>query len=116
MLDASRMKRLHGDWETISRLRYRGLTLLYDSKPRFSLLGVRFDVNDVTDDTFLTFYKLTHRQLRRLQASFKLPDVIRTGSHSPYPTRWMDMATIYGRWPSALSSIFYFLFATKEAS
>ncbi|EGZ07513.1 hypothetical protein PHYSODRAFT_439369, partial [Phytophthora sojae] len=112
MLDTSRVKRLHGDWEAASRLRHSALLLLSEAKPRYSFPRVRFDINNVTDDTCLLFYRFTQRHLRRLQASFQLPDVTRTGASSRtlcYPTRWMEMSGIYGRWPSPLSSIFYFV-------
>ncbi|ETL35734.1 hypothetical protein L916_12166 [Phytophthora nicotianae] len=124
MLDMARLKRLHlhGDWERASRLRLQGLSLLYDASRRFSIPRVRFDIEDFTDDTCLTFYRLTHAQLHRLQDCFGLPDVIRTGSHSrtccsgleglcitlhrlSYPNRWLELSRIYGRWPSALRSI-----------
>ncbi|ETL82268.1 hypothetical protein L917_17551 [Phytophthora nicotianae] len=84
MLDMARLKRLHlhGDWERASRLRLQGLSLLYDASRRLSIPRVRFDIEDFTDDTCLTFYRFTHAQLHRLQDCFGLPDVIRTGSHS----------------------------------
>lgn len=37
MLDALCVKQLHGDWDAASKLRHRGLALLHDSTPRFSV-------------------------------------------------------------------------------
>ncbi|EGZ07741.1 hypothetical protein PHYSODRAFT_528012 [Phytophthora sojae] len=113
MLDTLRVKRLHGDWEAASRLRHSALLLLSEATRRYSMPRARFDINNVTDDTCLLFYRFTQRHLRRLQASFQLPaglEGLCITLHRPcYPTRWMEMSGIYGRWPSALSSIFYFV-------
>ncbi|KAF1779279.1 hypothetical protein GQ600_2535 [Phytophthora cactorum] len=82
LLEASALKQLHGDWEVASKLRRYGLALLYDSISRHSIPQVQFNIDDFTEDTCLFFYRFTHRQLRKLQVLFRLPDVIRTGGHS----------------------------------
>ncbi|KAG4038502.1 hypothetical protein PC123_g25935 [Phytophthora cactorum] len=82
LLEASALKQLHGDWEVASKLRRYSLALLYDSIPRHSIPQVQFNIDDFTEDTCLFVYRFTHRQLRKLQVLFRLPDVIRTGGHS----------------------------------
>ncbi|EGZ22590.1 hypothetical protein PHYSODRAFT_330351 [Phytophthora sojae] len=59
MLDTSRVKRLHRDWEAASRLRHSALLLLSEASPRYSIPRVRFDINNVTDDTCVLFYHPT---------------------------------------------------------
>ncbi|ETL80671.1 hypothetical protein L917_18857, partial [Phytophthora nicotianae] len=122
----SRTRRLQGDWEAAHRLHRLALAVLSDASSRYSIPRVCFDIQEVTEDMCLFFYRFTHAQLRRLQKAFQLPDVIRTEGegHSrakcsgleglcitlhrlAYPSRRLSISAIYGRWPSALSSIFY---------
>ncbi|KAG7376108.1 hypothetical protein PHYPSEUDO_014444 [Phytophthora pseudosyringae] len=70
LLTASSLEQLHGDWEAAARLRRYGLAMLYNCRPRFSLPRVRSDMDGITDDTWLFYYRFTHRKLRRLQASY----------------------------------------------
>ncbi|ETO69010.1 hypothetical protein F444_14291 [Phytophthora nicotianae P1976] len=67
------------DWEAAHRLHRLALAVLSDASSRYSIPRVRFDIEEVTEDTCLFFYRFTHAQLRRLQKAFQLPDVICTG-------------------------------------
>jgi hypothetical protein len=76
------LRQRHGDWEAAARIRRCGLAMLYESRPQFSLPRVRFDIEEITEDMCLFYYRFTHRQLRRLQALFGPTDVVHAGSHS----------------------------------
>ncbi|ETI54939.1 hypothetical protein F441_02303 [Phytophthora nicotianae CJ01A1] len=56
LLHLARTRRIQGDWEAAHRLHRLALAVLNDASPRYSIPRVRFDIEEVTEDTCLFFH------------------------------------------------------------